>query len=179
MHSLYYLSKDGTASIVCFPGIMYRGGSEQLLRKYIVENNYVDTIIQLPDNLFFGTTISTYIMVLKKNRKSSDNVLFINASDEYRKETNNNRLMESNIDSIYEIYRDRKEIEHKSRLVQKQEIAKNDYSLNLSLYVKPREDKEIIDINQLNTQIKEVVSKEDKLRKDIDAIIKMIGNGNE
>ena len=173
MHSLAWLSTNGVASIVCFPGIMYRGGAEQKIRKYLVDNNYIDTVIQLPDNLFFGTSIATCIMVLKKSRPDT-NVLFIDASKEFTKVTNNNKLMPENIEKIVEIFTNRETIEHVSRLVKYEEVKEQNYNLSISTYVEKEDTKEKIDIKVLNEQINEIVKRENELRLEIDKIIKEI-----
>lgn len=173
MHSLAWLSTNGVASIVCFPGIMYRGGAEQKIRKYLVDNNYIDTVIQLPDNLFFGTSIATCIMVLKKSRPDT-NVLFIDASKEFTKVTNNNKLMPENIEKIVDIFTNRSAIDHISRLVKYEEVKDQNYNLSVSTYVEKEDTKEKIDIRVLNKQIEDIVKRENDLRKEIDKIIKEI-----
>lgn len=173
MHSLSYLATNGTAAIVCFPGIFYRGGAEQKIRQYLITGNYIDAIIQLPGNLFYGTSISTCIMVMKKN-KTDNKVLFINATDECIKVTNNNKLTEDNINHIVEIYKERKNIEHISYLATSEEIADNAYNLSVSTYVEAKDTKEEVDITALNVEIKEIVEKEEHLRTEIDKIIESI-----
>lgn len=173
MHSLSWLASNGTAAIVCFPGIMYRGGAEQKIRKYLVDNNFIDCIIQLPDNLFFGTSIATCIMVLKKN-KSENSTLFIDASKECVKVTNNNKLTAENIDKIVSVFGNRENVEYFSRLVQNDEISENDYNLSVSTYVEQEDTREVIDIAVLNTEIAEIVRREEILRKAIDCIISEI-----
>lgn len=174
MHSLSWLATNGTAVIVCFPGIMYRGGAEQKIRKYLVYNNYIDCIIQLPDNLFFGTSIATCIMVLKKG-KAESKTLFIDASKECVKVTNSNKLTEENIENILKVFTERKEkIDYVSRLVNNDEIAQNEYNLSVSSYVEAEDTREVIDIKVLNAQIAEIVEKENKLRAEIDKIIAKI-----
>lgn len=173
MHSLAWLSTNGVASIVCFPGIMYRGGAEQKIRKYLVDNNYIDTVIQLPDNLFFGTSIATCIMVLKKSRPDT-NILFIDASKEFAKVTNNNKLMPENIEKIVDIFTNRETIEHVSRLVKYEEVKEQNYNLSISTYVEKEDPREKIDIKVLNEQINEIVKRENELRLEIDKIIKEI-----
>lgn len=170
MHMLSWLSSTGTASIVCFPGIFYRSGAEKKIRKYLVDNNYVDTVIQLPENLFFGTSIGTCIMVLKKNKKN-DSIQFIDASKEYIKVTNNNKLSEDNITNIYNYFINKKDIEHISKLATYKEIQDNDYNLSVNTYVEKEDTTEKVDIKVLNKQIEEIVAKEDKLRKEIDKIV--------
>ena len=173
MHSLSWLSSNGTAAIVCFPGIMYRSGAEKKIRQYLIDNNFVDTIIQLPDNLFFGTSIATCIMVLKKN-KAENKVLFIDASRECIKVTNNNKLSNKNIDKILELYKNKKNVDYESRYVKKDEIAKNDYNLSVSTYIEKEDTREKIDIDKLNAEIEEIVKREEKLRKEINDIIKTL-----
>ena len=174
MHSLSWLATNGTAAIVCFPGIMYRGGAEQKIRKYLIDNNYIDCIIQLPDNLFFGTSIATCIMVLKKG-KSENKTLFIDASKECIKVTNSNKLSPQNIENILKVFIERKEkIDYVSRLVPNDEIAQNEYNLSVSTYVEAEDTREVIDIKALNKQIAEIVAKENILRAEIDKIIKEI-----
>ena len=174
MHSLSWLATNGTAAIVCFPGIMYRGGAEQKIRKYLIDNNYIDCIIQLPDNLFFGTSIATCIMVLKKG-KAENKTLFIDASKECVKVTNSNKLTEQNIDNILKVFTERKDkIDYVSRLVENSEIAQNEYNLSVSSYVEAEDTREVIDIKVLNKQIDEIVAKENTLRTEIDKIIREI-----
>ena len=173
MHSLAWLATNGTAAIVCFPGIMYRGGKEQKIRKYLIDNNYVDCVIQLPDNLFYGTSIATCIMVLKKS-KSSNDTLFIDASKECIKVTNNNKLTEDNISKIVSIFSDRKDVQYVAKVVPNQQIKDNDYNLSVSQYVEQEDTREIIDIKELNTEIERIVAKENKLRAQIDQIIRDI-----
>lgn len=170
LHSLSWLATNGTAAIVCFPGVMYRGGAEQKIRKYLIDNNYVECIIQLPDNLFFGTSIATCIMVLKKS-KTENNTLFIDASKEFVKVTNNNKLSEENIQNILNAYRERKDKEYYAVVVPNEKIADNSYNLSVSSYVEQEDTREKIDINKLNEEIKEIVAKEEKLRAEIDKII--------
>ena len=173
MHSLSWLATNGTASIVCFPGILYRGGAEQKIRRYLVDNNFIDCIIQLPDNLFFGTSIATCIMVLKKSKKDN-NILFIDASKECVKVTNNNKLTDENIDNIVKIFTDRKDIDYVAKLVSNTEIGENDYNLSVSTYVEKEDTREKIDIVELNKQIEEIVAREQLLRDEIDKIVKEI-----
>lgn len=170
MHSLSWLASNGTAAIVCFPGIMYRGGAEQKIRKYLIDNNYVDCVIQLPANLFFGTSIATCIMVLKKG-KADSKTLFIDASNECIKVTNNNKLTAENIKRIVDTYANREEVQHFSHLADYDEVAENDYNLSVSTYVEAEDTREKIDIVKLNAEIKEIVAREETLRKAIDEII--------
>lgn len=174
MHSLHWLAADGTAAIVCFPGVMYRGGAEQKIRKYLIDNNYVDSIIQLPDNLFFGTSIATCIMVLKKNKKDN-NVLFIDASQECEKVTNNNKLRDHHIERVMQLYTDRQEVEHAVALVSNTVIGEEqNYTLSVSTYVEKEDTTEKVDIVELNARLQEIVKKENELRAEIDEIIKEI-----
>ena len=170
MHSLSWLATGGTAAIVCFPGIMYRGGAEQKIRKYLVDNNYVDCIVQLPDNLFFGTPIATCIMVLKKSKKDSG-VLFIDASKECVKVTNNNKLTDKNITNILNEFISRENVAHYAHLAAYDEIVKNEYNLSVSTYVEAEDTREVVDIVKLNAELKEIVAREQVLREEIDRII--------
>lgn len=173
MHSLAWLATNGTASIVCFPGILYRGGAEQKIRKYLIDNNFVDCIIQLPDNLFFGTSIATCIMVLKKSKKDNS-TLFIDATKECVKVTNNNKLTDENIENIVKTFTDRKDIDYVSKLVSNKEIGENDYNLSVSTYVEKEDTREKIDIDVLNKEIDEIVARENVLREEINKIINEI-----
>lgn len=173
MHALSWLSSSGTAAIVCFPGIFYRGGAEQKIRKYLVDNNFVDCVIQLPSNLFFGTSIATCIMVLKKNKKDNT-TLFIDASQKCVKVTNNNRLTEDDINEIVNIFAERKNVQYTAKLASIEEIQENDYNLSVSTYVDIKDTREKIDIKVLNRQIAEIVEHENKLRLEIDKIISEI-----
>ncbi len=176
MHSLSWLATSGTAAIVCFPGVMYRGGAEQKIRKYLIDNNYVDCVIQLPDNLFFGTTIATCIMVLKKS-KSDNATLFIDASKECTKVTNSNKLTQENIEAIVTAYARREDMEYFTRLVQNSEIAEQGYNLSVSTYIEQEDKREKIDIAQLNMEIAKIVAREQTLRDEIDRIIAEIEAG--
>lgn len=173
MHSLSWLATNGTASIVCFPGILYRGGAEQKIRRYLIDNNFVDCIIQLPDNLFYGTSIATCIMVLKKSKKDNS-TLFIDATKECVKVTNNNRLTDKNIENIVNIFDKREDLDHVAKIVSNQEIAENDYNLSVSTYVDKEDTREKIDIVELNKEIDEIVAKEQVLRDEINKIISKI-----
>ena len=170
MHSLSWLASNGTAAIVCFPGIMYRGGAEQKIRKYLIDNNFVDCVIQLPSNLFFGTSIATCILVLKKGKKDSS-TLFIDATNECIKITNNNKLTAENLDNIVAEYTSREDKEHFARLVSYEEIKENDYNLTVSTYVQAEDTREVIDIAALNAEIEEIVARENVLREEISKII--------
>ena len=178
MHSLAWLASNGTASIVCFPGILYRTGAEQKIRKYLIDNNFIDCIIQLPENLFFGTSIATCIMVLKKN-KIDNSTLFIDASKEYVKVTNNNRLTNENIENILKIFENREDLQYISRLVSNKEIEKNNYNLSVSTYVEKEDTREVIDIKELNKQLDEIVKRENILRDEISEIIAEIEADHE
>jgi len=171
MHSLAYLSSKGRATIVCFPGIFYRKGAEKTIRQYLVDNNFIDCIIQLPENLFFGTSIATCILVMAKN-KTENKILFIDASKEFKKETNNNILEEKNIRVIVDEFRNRSNKKYFSRYVDRAEIVDNDYNLSVSTYVEKEDAREIIDIKVLNKEIEETVKKIDKLRASIEKIVR-------
>ena len=173
MHSLSWLATGGTAAIVCFPGIMYRGGAEKKIRQYLVDNNYVDCIIQLPGNLFFGTSIATCIMVMKKN-KNDNRTLFIDATKECIKVTNNNKLTPENIARIVDVFAKREEVVYFSHLADYDEIVENEYNLSISTYVEAEDTREKIDIVKLNAEIEEIVKREDELRKAIRSIIEEI-----
>lgn len=175
MHSLSWLAPNGTAAIVCFPGIMYRGGAEQKIRKYLIDNNFIDCVIQLPSNLFFGTSIATCIMVMKKG-KADNKILFIDATNECIKVTNNNKLTADNMNKIVDCFANRTEEAHFSHLAAYDEVAENDYNLSVSTYVEAEDTREKIDIDKLNAEIAEIVSREDALRKEIDKIISEICN---
>ncbi len=174
MHSLSWLATSGTAAIVCFPGVMYRGGAEQKIRKYLIDNNFIDCVIQLPDNLFFGTSIATCIMVLKKS-KSDNATLFIDASKECVKVTNSNKLTQENIDAIVEAFAKREDRQYFTRLVPNSEVAGQGYNLSVSTYVEQEDTREKIDIVKLNAEIAEIVAREQVLRAEIDKIIAEIG----
>ena len=170
MHALSWLANDGTAAIVCFPGIMYRGGAEQKIRKYLVDNNYVDCIIQLPSNLFFGTTIATCIMVLKKAKRDS-NVLFIDATNECIKVTNNNKLTSGNINTIINYFVAREDVEHRVHKATYEEVVEKGYNLSVSTYVEGEDTREKVNIVELNKELEEIVIREEKLRIEINRII--------
>ena len=170
MHSLAWLASNGTAAIVCFPGIMYRSGAEQKIRKYLVDNNFIDCIIQLPSNLFFGTSIATCIMVLKKG-KTDNKVLFIDASSECVKVTNNNKLTPENINKIVDTFAQRTEEARFSHLAEYSEVQENDYNLSVSTYVEAKDTREKIDIVKLNAEIAQIVARENELRAAIDQIV--------
>ena len=170
MHSLSWLASNGTAAIVCFPGILYRGGAEKKIRQYLIDNNFIDCIIQLPSNLFFGTSIATCIMVLKKS-KADSKTLFIDASGECIKVTNNNRLTPENIERIVDTFAGRAEVAHFSHLATYEEIREQEYNLSVSTYVEQEDTREVIDITALNAEIERIVAREQVLREEIDKII--------
>jgi type I restriction enzyme M protein len=172
MHALSYLSGKGRAAIVCFPGIFYRGGAEQKIRQYLVDNNFIETIISLAPNLFFGTTIAVTILVLARNKMSTD-IQFIDASGEafFKKETNNNVMYDEHIKKIIDIFDSKKNVAHVAQSVPYEKIVANDYNLSVSSYVEAKDTREAIDINQLNAEIETTVEKINQLRTDIDAII--------
>jgi type I restriction enzyme M protein len=170
MHSLSWFATSGTAAIVCFPGVLYRGGVEQKIRKYLIDNNFVDCVIQLPDNLFFGTSIATCIMALKKS-KSENSTLFIDASRECVKVTNNNKLTQANIEKIITAYSARQEAEYFAKPVLNSKIAEHDYNLSVSTYIEQEDKREAVDITSLNAEIERIVAREDVLRREIAAIV--------
>ncbi|MFD0706807.1 type I restriction-modification system subunit M [Photorhabdus akhurstii] len=170
LHALSYLSSKGRAAIVCFPGIFYRGGAEQKIRQYLVDNNYVETVISLAPNLFFGTTIAVNILVLSKH-KTDTTTQFIDASTLFKKETNNNILTDDHIEQIMQIFDSKDDIEHLAKSVSFEAIAANDYNLSVSSYVEAKSNREEIDITKLNAELKTTVKKIDQLRADIDAIV--------
>lgn len=170
LHALSYLSAKGRAAIVCFPGIFYRGGAEQKIRQYLVDNNYVETVISLAPNLFYGTTIAVNILVLSKH-KTDMSTQFIDASGLFKKETNNNILTEQHIEQIMQVFDRKNNVDHFAVSVPFEKIKANDYNLSVSSYVEAKDTREVIDIVQLNTELKVTVAKIDHLRKDIDAIV--------
>ena len=170
MHSLSWLSANGVAAIVCFPGIMYRGGAEKKIRQYLIDNNFVEAVIQLPANLFFGTPIATCIMVLKKG-KTDNKTLFIDASKECIKVTNNNKLTPDNLNRIVEVFTQRADVDHMAHLASYEEIAAEDYNLSVSTYVEAEDTREKVDIVKLNAEIEEIVAREKVLRAEVKKII--------
>lgn len=173
MHMLSWLSTSGTAAIVEFPGVLYRGGAEQKIRKYLVDNNYIDTVIQLPPDLFFGTSIATCIIVLKKSKKDNK-TLFIDASAEFARGGNKNKLSETNRLKILDAYVARKDSEYFSKLVDNKYISENGYNIAVSSYVVAEDTREIVDIKELNAKIGQIVSRQNELRKAIDEIVQDI-----
>lgn len=178
MHSLSWLAEGGTAAIVCFPGIFYRGGAEQKIRKYLVDNNYIDAIIQLPENLFFGTSISTCIMVMRKGKKDNK-IKFIDASKEFIKITNSNMLTKDNINNIINYYKDDKDVDYVVKIATHEEVEKEKYNLSVSTYVEKEDTREKIDIKELNSRIAQIVAREHVLRLQIDDIIKDLEDNEE
>ena len=170
MHILNWLATNGTAAIVEFPGVMYRGGAEQKIRKYLVDNNYVDTVIQLPPDLFFGTGIQTCILVLKKSKKDNK-VLFINAEREFARFGNKNKLRPEDIKKVLTKYTDRIDEDYFARHVSHTEIVENDYSLSVTNYVLTEDYREVVDIKKLNRSILEIVARQSSLREEIDEIV--------
>ena len=175
LHALSYLSSKGRAAIVCFPGIFYRGGAEQKIRKYLVDNNFVETVISLAPNLFYGTSIAVNIIVLSKH-KTDTKTQFIDASGEdfFQKVTNNNILTDPHIEKIMEIFDTKADVEHIAKSIEHSQIAANDYNLSVSSYVEAKDNREQVDITKLNAEIATTVDKINKLRADIDKIVKEI-----
>lgn len=170
MHALSWLATNGTAAIVSFPGVLYRGGAEQKIRQYLVDNNFIDTVIQLPPDLFFGTPIATCILVLKKN-KIDNKILFINASTEFVRGSAKNKLTDRNVNRILDCYVKRHTQEHFSYLANNEEILAKGYNISVSSYVAQKDTTEIVDINELNARIARIVKKQTKLRTEIDVIV--------
>lgn len=175
LHVLSYLSSKGRAAIVCFPGIFYRGGAEQKIRQYLVDYNYVETVISLAPNLFFGTSIAVTILVLAKNKKNTD-IQFIDASGEefFKKETNNNVMYDDHIEKIMDMFDCKDNVAYVAQSVPYERVVSNDYNLSVSSYVEAKDNREVIDIKKLNADIKSIVEKIDKLRTEIDAIVSEI-----
>lgn len=170
LHVLHYLSAKGRAAIVCFPGIFYRGGAEQKIRQYLVDNNYVESIISLAPNLFFGTTIGVNILVLSKH-KVDTTTQFIDASGLFKKETNNNVLLDSHIEQIMSVFDSKENVDHFAKSAPFEEVVSKEYNLSVSSYVEAKDNRERVDIAQLNAELKITVARIDQLRKEIDAII--------
>jgi type I restriction enzyme M protein len=170
LHCLSYLSSRGRAAIVCFPGIFYRGGAEAKIRKYLVDNNYVETVIALAPNLFFGTSIAVTILVLSKHKPDST-TQFIDASGLFKKETNNNTLTDEHIAEIMGVFESKENIAHFARSVPFEAIAANDYNLSVSSYVESEDTREVVNITALNAKLKTTVANIDRLRAEIDAIV--------
>ncbi|WP_241116361.1 type I restriction-modification system subunit M [Achromobacter xylosoxidans] len=176
LHALNYLSSKGRAAIVCFPGIFYRGGAEQKIRQYLVDNNYVETVISLAPNLFFGTTIAVNILVLAKNKKDTT-TQFIDASSLFKKETNNNVLLDAHIEQIMAVFDSKENVEHFAKSVPLEQVAANDYNLSVSSYVEAKDTRQVVNITKLNADLKTTVANIDKLRKEIDDIVAEIEGG--
>jgi len=170
LHALSYLSSKGRAAIVCFPGIFYRGGAEQKIRQYLVDNNYVETVIAIAPNLFYGTTIAVNILVLSKH-KTDTTTQFIDASGLFKKETNNNVLQDTHIDQIMQVFDSKADVEHFAKSVPFEKVAANDYNLSVSSYVEAKDSRELVDIAKINAELKTTVTRIDKLRAEIDAIV--------
>lgn len=177
MHMLSWLSTSGTAAIVEFPGVLYRGGAEQKIRKYLVDNNYIDAVIQLPPDLFFGTTIATCIVILKKSKKDNK-TLFIDASAEFVRGGNKNKLSEDNRKKILNAFIARKDIEYFAKIVDNKDIATNDYNIAVSSYVTQKDTREVVDIKELNKEIERIVKRQNELRTAIYEIVNDIENSN-
>ena len=173
MHMLSWLSTSGTAAIVEYPGVLYRGGAEQKIRKYLIDNNYIDAVIQLPSDLFFGTPIATCIVVLKKSKKDNK-TLFIDASAEFVRSGNKNKLSEENRKKILNAFVERKDIEYFAKLVDNKDLAANNYNIAVSSYVLTEDTREIVNISELNTKIGQIVKRQQELREAIDEIVKDI-----
>lgn len=178
MHMLSWLSTSGTAAIVEFPGVLYRGGAEQKIRKYLVDNNYIDAVIQLPPDLFFGTTIATCILVLKKSKKDN-NILFIDASNEVVRPGNKNKLSEGNRKKILNAFIERKDAEYFAKIIENKDITINDYNIAVSSYVTQKDTREVVDIKELNKEIEEIVKRQNELRTAIDEIVVDIENSSK
>lgn len=176
LHALNYLSSKGRAAIVCFPGIFYRGGAEKKIRQYLIESNYIETVISLAPNLFFGTTIAVNILVLSKH-KADTQVQFIDASELFKKETNNNVLTDKHIAQIMKIFDSKEDITYFAKSVTFDAIAENDYNLSVSSYVEAKDTRELINIDEVNAELKTTVKKIDQLRADIDKIVAEIEGG--
>jgi type I restriction enzyme M protein len=170
MHILSWLAVNGTAAIVEFPGVLYRGGVEQKIRKYLIDNNYIDTVIQLPPDLFFGTPIATCIVVLKKSKKTND-VLFIDASAEYVRAGSKNKLSETNQKKILDAFALRLDVDHFTRVVPNTEIAERNFQMSVQAYVEAEDTREAVDITELNLEIAGMVARQSELRAAIEAIV--------
>ncbi|HPH14122.1 MAG TPA: type I restriction-modification system subunit M [Burkholderiaceae bacterium] len=170
LHALSYLSAKGRAAIVCFPGIFYRGGAEQKIRQYLVDNNYVETVISLASNLFYGTTIAVNILVLSKH-KTDTTTQFIDASGLFKKETNNNLLLDGHIDQIMTVFDSKANVDHFAQSVPFEKVAANDYNLSVSSYIDAKDNREVVNIAQVNAELKATVTRINQLRKEIDAIV--------
>lgn len=170
MHILSWLAVNGTAAIVEFPGVLYRSGAEQKIRKYLIDNNYVDTVIQLPPDLFFGTTIATCVIVLKKS-KADNKTLFIDASAQFVRGGNKNKLTDVNQKAVLRAFTERRDADHFARLIDNSEIAQNDYNLSVTSYVEERDTRVAVEIVELNAEIARIVERQQELRTAIDEIV--------
>ena len=175
MHMLWHLSERGTAAIVEFPGVLYRGGDEKKIRQYLVKNNFVDTVIQLPQNLFFGVGIATCIIVLKRSAKTDANVLFIDASRLFQKNGNKNVLLPEHQDKIMELFVNRQDVDYQAKLVKNDDILANEANLSVSAYVEQEDTREVINISEVNAKLEELIAKGNELNKKIEAIVKELG----
>ena len=171
MHMLWHLSERGTAAIVEFPGVLYRGGDEKKIRQYLIKNNYVDTIIQLPANLFFGVGIATCIIVLKKSAKPDSSVLFIDASNMFQKSGNKNVLLDEHLDKIMQLYQNRQDEQYLAKLVKNDDILANDANLSVSSYVEQEDTREVIDIDEVNAQLAALIAEGNELNAKIETVI--------
>lgn len=176
LHALHCLSEEGTAAIVCFPGVLYRSGAEAKIREYLITNNYIDCIIQLPEDMFFGTNIATCILVLKKNKKDQE-ILFIDASDEYERVNSRNIMNKDNIKKVLETYAGRKNVEHFAYMVSQSKIKELGYNLSVNMYVEKPDTREQIDIDELEQHLTEIVNKEQVLRNEIDSLVVSLRKG--
>ena len=178
LHTLSYLSTKGRAAIVCFPGIFYRGGAEQKIRKYLVDNNYVETVISLAPNLFYGTTIAVNILVLSKHKTNTE-TQFIDASRLFKKQTNNNILTDDHIRQIMEVFDSKDKVDYLAKSIPFEEIVANNYNLSVSCYVEVEDNREVVNIMELNAELKNTVTKIEQLRKEIDTIVVEIGSDKD
>lgn len=175
MHMLWHLSEKGTAAIVEFPGVLHRVGDEKKIRQYLIKNNYVDTVIQLPANLFFGVGIATCIIVLKKSAKTDASVLFIDASKLFQKDGNKNVLLPEHQDKIMELFEQRQDEQYLAKLVKNDDILENDANLSVSSYVEQEDTREVINITEVNASLKNLIASGNELNQKIDAIINELG----
>lgn len=175
LHALHYLSAKGRAAIVCFPGIFYRAGREQKIRKYLVDNNFVESVISLAPNLFYGTSIAVNILVLSKH-KTETKVQFIDASEFFKKETNNNVMTDKHVASVVKLFGDKGDVQHVAQSVDRDTIVERNYNLSVSTYVEPKDTREVIDIEEVEREIADSVKKQAVLRSKIDALVGEIEN---
>lgn len=175
---IWQIANDVRGAVVCFPGIFYRGGAEQKIRQYLVDNNYVETVISLAPNLFFGTTIAVNILVLSKH-KTETKTQFIDASALFKKETNNNVLLDTHIEQIMQVFDSKENVDHFAQSASFEEVVANEYNLSVSSYVEAEDTREVVDIIQLNAELKITVARIDQLRVEIDAIVAEIEGTRE